>query len=92
MLGWLRRRRQARFPQQTLPVLFPQIGPVDDLDGDVPVEQLVAGAVDHRHSAAAELGLQAVALLEQGTGFHIQAGEANRSARRAEGRPSVRPW
>jgi len=86
-VGMVEARRQARFPQQTLPVLFPQIGPVDDLDGDVPVEQLVAGAVDHRHSAAAELGLQAVALLEQGTGFHNSSGRGESERAQGGGTP-----
>ena len=50
--------------------------PVHDLDRDVAVERLVAGQVNGRHAAAAELGLEPVAAREHGAD-HFELVEAS---------------
>ena len=71
-VGVMEARRHARLAQQALAILGRQVRFADELEGDVPVEQLVVGVVDDRHPAAPELGPEAEAGVEEGAGLGTQ--------------------
>ncbi len=60
-----------RLAQQVLAILLRKVRLAHDLEGNVPVEQLVVGAVDDGHPAAPDLRAQAEAVVEQPAGIGV---------------------
>jgi hypothetical protein len=56
---------RAGFPQQAGASLGSQRRLAEHLDGDIPLQEDVVGAVDHPHPPLAELGIQTVAVVEE---------------------------
>jgi hypothetical protein len=61
-----------RFAQEAGAALRAEAGVAQHFDGDGPVEQRVVGAIDHAHAAPAQLGVNAIAVVE-GCANHVKA-------------------
>jgi hypothetical protein len=73
-VGMVEAGRQAGLVQQPLAVIGGQVRLAHNLDRHRAVQQLVVGSADDGHPAAAELGAEAVAVVEQTARFSRHAG------------------